>query len=76
VAGNLIEVFDSLHPATRYQYDKRDRQTKIIDASGGTTEYSYYADGQTKSVKDAVGNPTMERTPAGKPQDRTFRCAD
>jgi RHS repeat-associated protein len=57
-AGNLTETIDSIHPATRYQYDKRNRKTKIIDATGGETLYTYYSDGQTKSVTDAVSNIT------------------
>jgi YD repeat-containing protein len=39
-------------------YDRRKHQTKIIDANQGETKYSYFNDGQTKSVTDAVGNTT------------------
>jgi YD repeat-containing protein len=63
VAGNLVKLtlndpIDSTTRTTRYEYDRRKRQTKITDAEGGMTDYAYYNDGQTKSVKDAIGNVT------------------
>jgi YD repeat-containing protein len=53
----VVEVFDSLHPATRYDYDQRNRKNKITDAEGGVTRYEYYLDNQTKSVTDAAPTP-------------------
>jgi YD repeat-containing protein len=65
VAGNLVTLtlndpIDSTIQTTNYEYDRRKRQTKIIDANTnhGETNYSYFNDGQTKSVTDAVGNIT------------------
>ena len=58
-AGNLTEVIDSIHPATRYDYDKRNRRTKITDAEGGVTNYDYYLDNQTLSVTDAALTPNI-----------------
>jgi RHS repeat-associated protein len=61
VAGNLVDFTDvvgGINRTTLYEYDKRKRQIKIKDAEGGETHYSYYDDGQTKSVLDAAGNLT------------------
>jgi RHS repeat-associated protein len=60
VAGNLTDEIDSLNRLTHYNYDKRNRQTKITDTNvnHGETKYTYYNDGQSKSIEDAVGNIT------------------
>jgi RHS repeat-associated protein len=63
-AGKLVTFSDTSEGntrTTRYEYDKRHRQTKIIDANNlnpGETNYTYYNDGQTKSVTDAAQNIT------------------
>jgi YD repeat-containing protein len=49
VAGNLTDEIDSLDRLTHYDYDKRNRQTKITDAEGGTTNYpSFVTLGEVK----------------------------
>jgi YD repeat-containing protein len=62
-AGRLTQADETVSGVTRttkYDYDKRKRQIKITDAEGGTTDYTYYLDGQTKSVTDAA--PTHNTT--------------
>jgi YD repeat-containing protein len=56
-AGRITQADETVSGVTRttqYDYDKRNRQTRITDAEGGTTDYAYYNDGQTKSVTDAA----------------------
>ena len=44
---------------TQYDYDQRNRKTRITDAEGGVTRYEYYLDNQTKSVTDAALVPNI-----------------
>jgi YD repeat-containing protein len=53
-----VQIISGLTRTTHYDYDKRNRQTKVTDANGGETNYSYYKDDKTASIKDAVGNKT------------------
>jgi YD repeat-containing protein len=58
-----IQIINGLTRTTHYDYDNRNRQTKVTDVNGGETEYVYYKDGKTASIKDAVGNKTEYTTP-------------
>jgi YD repeat-containing protein len=53
-----VQIISGLTRTTHYDYDNRNRQTKVKDANGGETNYGYYKDGKTASIKDSVGNLT------------------
>ena len=53
------ETASSVTRTTKYDYDQRNRQIKITDANGGTTDYAYDNDGQTKSITDAAPTPNI-----------------
>jgi YD repeat-containing protein len=53
------EQVGSVIRTTSYDYDNRNRQTKITDAEGGVTRYEYYLDNQTLSVTDAALVPNI-----------------
>jgi RHS repeat-associated protein len=60
VAGRTTtknEQVGSVIRATHYDYDKRNRKTRVTDAEGGETKYEYTLDNQTKSVIDAAATP-------------------
>jgi RHS repeat-associated protein len=55
------EIVSGVTRTTKYDYDKRNRQTRITDANGGVTEYDYYLDNQTLSVTDAAAIPNKTK---------------
>ena len=44
---------------TRYQYDKRNRRTRSVNALGGTNSKTYDANGNVVQETDAAGNTTL-----------------
>jgi RHS repeat-associated protein len=55
--GNIIDVYQA-DRHTHYDFDNLNRKQKVTDAEGGVTEYTYFKDNQTKSIKDAAENDT------------------
>jgi RHS repeat-associated protein len=58
ISGNLIRTTDPLGNKTNYSYDNLNRKISETNAEGGVTKFTYYNDGQMRSLIDPVGNQT------------------
>ncbi|MGB7158226.1 MAG: DUF6531 domain-containing protein, partial [Tepidisphaeraceae bacterium] len=56
--GNLIKLTNARNKVTTYQYDQRNRQTKVIDANGGEVETKYHPTGEVQWQEDQLNRRT------------------